>query len=471
MISIYRAEVLDGLSDQIQSSTSIAYCTKINKAKDPDKIISAFASKRNTNPGLYPFDSILVSTGWNKNYDVFDQIESWNAKHTPEDKPLNFEHDSEDIVGHITKSWVIDSKNVELDSSLAIEDIVDSDFHIATSAVLYKVWDNPKNVERIEKTISEIENGEWFVSMECVFRGFDYALKTNDQNRVIARNEQTAFLTKYLRQYGGAGEYQGHQIGRVLRNIVFSGKGLVRNPANPNSVIFTTTESFSKAKISSIDDLNKETVYINSNDKIVQEKNMSEAVESMTKLVDELKSNVAQLTKERDELKKSLAEIDIKAAESKIASLDAVVKTKTSEVDTLTKKLDEATAKVTDLEKQVVESNNKAAEAEKTLASIQKQTQVTARKAALKEKGVEDDKLDKVVSGFDGLTDDQFNLVVSMMVKAAPDKKEETDSSTQGSLDDVVVDDEPALSVGSTDTGTVADDIANFFAKSKKVEG
>ena len=45
--------------------------------------------------------------------------------------------------------------------------------------------------------------------------------------RIVARNDESAFLTKHLRAYGGTGEYEGYKIGRSLRDISFSGKGLV----------------------------------------------------------------------------------------------------------------------------------------------------------------------------------------------------------------------------------------------------
>jgi hypothetical protein len=60
----------------------------------------------------------------------------------------------------------------------------------------------------MDRVLAEIAKGEWFVSMECLFKGFDYALKGRDgSTRVVARNEQTAFLTKHLRAYGGTGKY------------------------------------------------------------------------------------------------------------------------------------------------------------------------------------------------------------------------------------------------------------------------
>jgi hypothetical protein len=59
---------------------------------------------------LYYLSSILVSTGWNKNDDVFDLGETWGAKDTPSDKQFNFMHDEADIIGHITGSVVLDSR-------------------------------------------------------------------------------------------------------------------------------------------------------------------------------------------------------------------------------------------------------------------------------------------------------------------------------------------------------------------------
>lgn len=73
------------------------------------------------------------------------------------------------------------------------------------------------------------------------FNGFDYGItnKTTGEYKVLARNEETSYLTKHLKAYGGLGEHEDYKIGRVLRNITFSGKGFVDKPANPDSIIFT----------------------------------------------------------------------------------------------------------------------------------------------------------------------------------------------------------------------------------------
>jgi hypothetical protein len=49
-------------------------------------------------------------------------------------------------------------------------------------------------------------------------------------------------LTKHLRAYGGTGEYENYKVGRSLRGISFSGKGLVNKPANPRSIILQPEE-------------------------------------------------------------------------------------------------------------------------------------------------------------------------------------------------------------------------------------
>ena len=67
----------------------------------------------------------------------------------------------------------------------------------------------------------------------------------NGGAKLLARNEGSAFLTKHLRAYGGTGEYEGYKIGRSLRDIAFSGKGLVSKPANPRSVILDASRAFS----------------------------------------------------------------------------------------------------------------------------------------------------------------------------------------------------------------------------------
>ena len=115
---------------------------------------------------------------------------------------------------------------------------VSNEFNIITNAVIYKSWSDIEQRERVNTLIDEIQEGKWFVSMECLFPNFDYALiDSQGDTKIIERSEASAFLTKHLRAYGGSGLYEDYKVGRLLRNISFSGKGLVSKPANPRSVI------------------------------------------------------------------------------------------------------------------------------------------------------------------------------------------------------------------------------------------
>lgn len=241
-MKIFKQEIEDGLENQISSSASISYACEVEpcstSVQNNMKHIKSLASLNDSD--LYYVQSILVSSSWNKNDDIFDKSEVWMARNTPEDKPTNLEHDENTIIGHITANWPITVDGILIDENTPIENLPEK-YHILTGSVIYKGFSSPDLRQRSEKLISEIENGTKYVSMECFFKGFDYGVmdKTSGEYKVLARNEATAYLTKYLRAYGGLGEHENYKIGRVLRNITFSGKGYVDKPANPDSIIFT----------------------------------------------------------------------------------------------------------------------------------------------------------------------------------------------------------------------------------------
>ena len=239
---IFDQEKIDGLEAQLSSSASISYACIAepieHKSEDIKKNIHSLASF--SDDDLYYVQSILVSSSWNKNDDIFDKKEVWIAKNTPEDKPTNLEHDENIIIGHITSNWPITEEGILIDENTEVEDLPEK-YHILTGSVIYKSFTNPELKDRSEKLIAEIQDGTKYVSMECFFKGFDYGLieKNTGTYKILSRNNETAYLSKYLRSYGGLGEHENYKIGRVLRNITFSGKGFVDRPANQDSIIFT----------------------------------------------------------------------------------------------------------------------------------------------------------------------------------------------------------------------------------------
>jgi hypothetical protein len=299
-MKIYAQEIADGLSERIKSDTTIAYCSQAVLTTEKNSIKRLIDKvKASSNPNqidLYYIKSILVSTGWNKNDDVFDPQQTWAARSTPEDKQFNLMHNENDIIGHITGSYVVDPDGNKIGATE--NDAAPSQFDIVTEAVIYNSWTNPDNRERMSKIISEIEQGKWFVSMECLFAGFDYSVKdTSGQTKVVARSEDSAFLTKHLRAYGGTGEYEGYQIGRLLRDISFSGKGLVSRPANPRSIILDSSKAFSVNEEQTISNVSEGEVNMSEN---IEEKQLDTApvVEEAVQVVAEevkIENNTSEL--------------------------------------------------------------------------------------------------------------------------------------------------------------------------------
>ena len=227
-MQIYQNEITDGLAEKITASACVSYAALAEPVSDNETALKIKANKSVAglnDTDLYYVQSILVTSSWNKNDDIFDKLEVWQARNTPEDKPTNLDHNEEVIIGHITSNWPITEDGIMIDPSTPEENIPEK-FHILTGSVIYKGFSNPELKERSDKLIAEIEGGTKYVSMECYFKGFDYGVedKGSGEYKIIARNEETSHLTKYLKAYGGLGDNDNYKIGRVLRQITFSGK-------------------------------------------------------------------------------------------------------------------------------------------------------------------------------------------------------------------------------------------------------
>ena len=262
MIPIFKYETDDGLADLVRSSASITYASKIfaNVEEDQEKLKKIIEACAEANPDqfdLFYLESVLASTGWNFNDDVFDPIEIWNARKTPIDKQFNYMHDEKDIIGHLTSSKIVSEDGTLIDN----KENLPEKFDIVVGSVLYRAWSDEQLQERMNNIIEEIKDGKWCVSMECLFRNFDYAVITSTgEHKVVSRTDESSFLTKHLRIYGGTGEFDGNKLGRLLRGFSFSGKGLVDNPANPRSKITIFNDknevsSFAGATAASVEEL------------------------------------------------------------------------------------------------------------------------------------------------------------------------------------------------------------------------
>mgnify|MGYP003136604635 CR=1 FL=1 len=391
-MKIYQQEISDGLGEAIASSTSIA-CDSLALVSDSsscDLDVLLNKIKADANPDqidLFYIKSVLVSTGWNKNDDVFTPEQTWAARNTPEDKQFNFMHNENDIIGHITGSYVIDKDGNKVEAEEAPKE-----FDIVAEAVLFNSWTNPDNRERMSKIISEIQEGKWYVSMECLFAGFDYAVTGEDgTSKILARDEETAFLTKHLRAYGGSGEYQGHKIGRSLRQISFSGKGLVAKPANPRSVILNA----SKAQQVVLQDLKQGDVDM-SNENLLEQQ-------------------IADLKVELASAKEALEASQAKESAEALSALESEVATQAEAIKTLEESVAAKDATITELQESIAKNEEDMKEKMEELRKMRKAQKTEKRKAALLELGLEAEEAEESVASYDSFDDDAFDAIITAM--------------------------------------------------------
>lgn len=271
-------------------------------------------------PDLLYMDSVLVSTGENKNDDFFLPEEMWAARRSPILKPVDWEHNTgsellaspsdklddnkkivkdNQIIGAMYDSYAADKDGVVL----AEDATPPKHFDIINKAVIYKyLFPNAA-----EKITSEAKAGKLFVSMEAWFKKYDYKLGT----KIVARNEETAFLDKHLRACGGDGYFEGQKISRVLRNICFGGIGIVANPANSDSII----KSVAQESGGEINSALASHVIAN-----LEEKIMADVETKIEVKAEELnKQTLADLVKA--EISRDSAIADLEKAKAEIASL------------------------------------------------------------------------------------------------------------------------------------------------------
>jgi hypothetical protein len=411
-IPIYKAEIDAGLQESIEASASVAFFAPVQtyapdqNQEDKAQALMLLETEAQSNPDqfdLYYLNSVLVSTGWNKNDDVFDIKETWKARKTPEDKPFNFMHNEKDIIGHITANIAVDSNGLQIPDDTAEENLPDK-FDIVTSSVIYNSWSDTETKDRISNMISEIEGGKWYVSMECLFSNFDYAVVTpQGENKVVARDENSAFLTKHLRTYGGTGQYDGYTVGRLLRSISFSGKGLVSKPANPRSIIITDSDPFESVKAYSI-------TASQLNDKEIS--NMSDLLQ---KQVEELKAQLA----EADEAKQALeAEISGQKDEEfrvKTEAFEAAIQSNEEKIAQLNEEFSGAKSQVTELEESLAKKDEELATANEKIEAHEVEKKLLARKSLLLEAGLEGEEAEAAIERFAEASDEMFEEIVTLI--------------------------------------------------------
>ena len=423
---IYQAEIDAGLTDELSAKSSIVYASLAEKTDFNKDIVTIIKNENKALAGiedsdLYYTQSILVTTSWNKNDDIFDPKEVWIAKDTPQHKPTNLEHNESAIVGHITSNWPIDDDGNLIES--LDENNLPNKFHILTGSVIYRGYTEPDLRERANTLINEIETGNKYVSMECFFKSFDYGLinKANGSYHILPRNEETAFLTKHLRAYGGQGEHQNYKIGRVLRQITFSGKGFVNKPANPESIIFTKDSMPVKEQAS-----------ITENS---EEKNHNFVNEGVF-------SNQANLKETIMSVDSEISQSEEVVATTEVVETPVETVTDNEHQEAAQKMIEEMNTMKAALESVQAELNaaNEALAGYKAKeAEMMKKEKKMKRMASLIDSGIDAETAEATVEKFDALDDETFASVTSLVAAKKTSKvEEETKETNENTKDEFV---------------------------------
>ena len=490
-MKIYDQEKSDGLEELLKASASVSYAcmvepyTNCKKDKQYFKSIASFNDE-----DLYYVQSILVSSSWNKNDDIFDKIEVWNAKNTPEHKPTNLEHDENTIIGHIVSNWPITEDGILIDENTPVENLPNK-YHILTGSVIYKGFSDNDLRERSLKLIAEIESGTKYVSMECFFKGFDYGLldKETNEYHILGRNSETAYLTKFLRSYGGFGEHQNYKIGRVLRSITFTGKGFVNKPANADSVIF------SKNIISPEINIHYQNSSEEKNSKILNSGvlNLQSSIKTETLTMSSAKTNIESTEAQEENVVETPVvapveatveapveapvEVSVEAPESvqttetqadllsKIEELVATNESLQAEINNINS-VKEIAAKKTKDEMKTKEEEMKKVKSDLTSAlntiaeyvskeeKMIKQNKKMNRKASLVEAGIDSETAEATVDKFESLDDDAFIAMTSLFAGKMPpwlekikkkDKEEEAMMMRKKASEETSVEADPSV--------------------------
>lgn len=406
---VYQSEIDDGLADKLKE-TSLAYLSEAAIISPDDPKIDTYkpilANSESKQIDLMYLEDTLASTGWNNNDDIFLPEETYKAKDTPVNKQFNLMHEQDKILGHITASIAVDLEGNVIENNLPQEKIP-KHFDVRSGSVIYTKYRDETLQNKTDTLVAEIKNNEWCVSMECLFRQFDYGIMTAaGEQRIIERNKDTAYLTKYLRAYGGTGYINGNKIGRVLRNFVFSGKGLVKNPANKRSVILSTVGN----------------TQFEPTETVQKMENVEMTIDQ--KMFDDLKAELAAAKAEALTYKSKTDESMVNGFKSEIENLKSQNSALASELDSYKKLSTEKDTTIVDLKKSIEEVNTALASSKQELADIQTSIAKSVRIAKLVKAGLEEAKAEEVFNKFATASDEAFNEVVNYQTLIVAKPKE-----------------------------------------------
>ena len=201
-------------------------------------VIDLPAEKQND---LQYMTAVYLSTTTNLNGAHFLGSEVHAARNTIASKALDIEHIEDQIIGHIYSYAFMDEAGNKIDpttlDSMDIKKLDEQNYHVVIAAVVYK--------NRFPDIASEIAAGDWKVSMETYYKNYDIKIGSliislDEAKTLGLKVEDSSIIGKTAKVIRNKKVVANGKIARVLRNLMFSGCGIVKNPANPVSLVIET---------------------------------------------------------------------------------------------------------------------------------------------------------------------------------------------------------------------------------------
>jgi len=214
-----------------------------NARKEKAAKIIDLPGDKDKQPDLLYFSAIFVSSGENLNHAFFLPSELVKSEGTIVNKALDVEHEEDKIIGHIYERAFMDKEGNSLDiKELASKEAASLDkqeIHVAIAGILYK--------SRFPNIAKEVSDNNWKVSMEAYYQ--DYDVKVGDlilsrkEAESLGLSDESSIFGCISKVFKKGKEIASGRLTRVLRGLMFSGCGIVKNPANPDSIIMETAKS------------------------------------------------------------------------------------------------------------------------------------------------------------------------------------------------------------------------------------
>jgi hypothetical protein len=183
-------------------------------------------------PDLLYFKAVYLSEGANRNGAVFHREELLPTLGSIVNKAMDIEHEEKGIVGHIYAASFADSDGNMLtkDEAKSFDGSVD----VVIAGIVYR--------DRFGDLASEIEDGDWYVSMETYYS--DYYITVGEELRLDRDHPDLEKIEEYVGQKvvvsKDGDELANDVVYRHMKGLHFCGGGFVKKPANPTSIIFET---------------------------------------------------------------------------------------------------------------------------------------------------------------------------------------------------------------------------------------